>query len=234
MYLEGTPPEAMDEAIAEFSRIYYSNLRLRVFYNTACEAVSCAMMSPEPNTALNLFEPNFSQIPEPKILTILEESGIISREGEKIFAGKLVKKLIRLRLTGYPFTSENFSRQLKIVYAILTLILTKTLLKHEEFVPQIVVGIFRVISIHIFQNAHSKSIRREIPRSTWNKGFKRINPREEIHVEWDLLGISPNTHPQIFEDYNVEREEFISKPCMIYYYQYIRDRLRERTEERER
>ena len=232
LYLEGTPPEAMDKAIAEFDRIYFSNLRLRVFYNTACEAVYCAMMNP--NSPLTLFEPNFSTVPEPKVLAILEESGIVSREGESVIAGPLLKKLIRLRLTGYLFTSEDFSKQLGIVYAILTLTVTRTLLKHEEFIPQIVVGIFRVISAHVFRNVSSTSIPREIPRSTWDTGFKGINPREEAHVEWDLLGLTPNTNPRIFENYDSEKEQFVSKECMIYYYEYIRDRLREREIERSR
>jgi hypothetical protein len=232
LYLEGTPPEAMDKAIAEFDRIYFSNMRLRVFYNTACEAVHCAMMAP--NSPLELVEPNFSTIPEPKVLAVLEESGIISREGEIVIAGPLLKKLIRLRLTGYLFTSEDFSKQLGIVYAILTLTVTRTLLKHEEFIPQIVVGIFRVISAHVHRNSSSRLIPREIPRSTWDTGFKGINPREEIHVEWDLLGLTPNTNPRIFENYDPEREQFVSKQCMIYYYEYVRDRLRERELERSR
>ncbi|MCJ7634524.1 hypothetical protein MUP77_19295, partial [Candidatus Bathyarchaeota archaeon] len=213
LYLEGTPPEAMDKAIAEFDRIYFSNLRLRVFYNTACEAVYCVMMNP--NSPLTLFEPKFSKIPEPKVLAILEESGIISREGENIVAGPLLKKLIRLRLTGYLFTSEDFSKQLGIVYAILTLTVTRTLLKHEEFIPQIVVGIFRVISAHVFRNMSSTSVPKEIPRSTWDTGFKGINPREEVHVKWDLLGLTPNTNPRIFENYDPEKEHFVSKECMV-------------------
>lgn len=222
----------MDKAVAEFDRIYYGNLRLRVFYNTACEAVYCAVLNP--NAPLKLYEPNFSTIPEPKVLEILEESGIISRRAEDIFAGPILQKLIRLRLTGYIFTSEDFAKQLGIVYAILTLTVTRTLLKHEEFVPQIVIGIFRVIADHVFRNYDSVSIPREIPRSTWNTGFKGIAAREEIHVEWDLLGLTPNTNPRIFENYDPEKEQFVSKHCMVYYYEYIRERLRERERERSR
>lgn len=232
LYTEGTPPEAMDKAVAEFDRIYYGNLRLRVFYNTACEAVYSAVLNP--NAPLKLFEPNFSSIPEPKVLAILEESGIISREADNIFAGTLLQKLIRLRLTGYIFTSEDFAKQIGIVYAILTLTVTKTLLKHEEFIPQIVIGIFRVIADHVFRNFNSDTIPREIPRSTWDTGFKGIAAREEIHVEWDLLGLTPNTNPRIFENYDSEREQFVSKQCMVYYYEYIRERLREREQERSR
>lgn len=230
LYLEGTPPEAMDKAVSEFDRIYYSNLRLRVFYNTACEAVYNALMNPD--SPMILLEPNFSTIPMPKVLTVLEESGIISRREEEIFAGPLLKKLIRLRLTGYPFSSEEFSKQLGTVYAILTLTVTKTLLKYEEFIPQLVIGIFRVITTHVFRNLGSATIPKEIPRSTWEKGFRGISQREETHVEWDLLGLTPNTNSRIFENYDPEKEQFISKECMIYYYEYLRDRFRERAYER--
>lgn len=230
LYLEGTPPEAMDKAVSEFDRIYFSNLRLRVFYNTACEAVYNALINPE--SPMILLEPNFSTIPMPKVLTVLEESGIISRQEEEIFAGPLLKKLIRLRLTGYPFSSEEFSKQLGIVYAILTLTVTKTLLQYEEFIPQLVIGIFRVITTHVFRNISSASIPKEIPRSTWENGFRGISKREETHVEWDLLGLTPNTSPRIFENYDPEKEQFISKECMIYYYEYLRDRFRERAYER--
>ena len=34
----------MDNAVAEFDRIYFSNLRIRIFYNAACEAVHYAML----------------------------------------------------------------------------------------------------------------------------------------------------------------------------------------------
>jgi len=232
LYLEGTPPEGMDKAVAEFDRIYFSNLRLRVFYNTACEAVHCAIA--HPNSPIVLMEPKFSTTPEPKVLSILEESGIISRRGEKIFAGALLKKLIRLRLIGYTTSSPEFSKHLRIIYAVLTLKITRTLLKHEEFIPQIVMGIFRVISVHIFKNLKSTKMPKELPSSTWRRGFKGMNRREEVHVMWDLLGLTANTNPRIFEDYDSDREQFISKDCMIYYYEYIRDRVRERELERSR
>jgi hypothetical protein len=222
----------MDNAVAEFDRIYFSNLRLRVFYNTACEAVRWAIVNP--NSPITLVEPNFSTIPEPKVLSVLEESGIISRQAGKIYAGPLLKKLIRLRLTRYGISSPQFMKQLRIIYAILTLTIAKTLLKHEEFIPQIVMSILRVISAHVLHNLKSIEIPREIPRSTWKTGFKGMNQREEAHVEWDLLGLTPNTNPRIFEDYKPDREQYISKECMIYYYEYIRSRIRERELERSR
>jgi len=55
-----------------------------------------------------------------------------------------------------------------------------------------------------------------------------------MHVEWDLLGLTPNTNTRIFENYDPEKEQFVSKECMVYYYEYVRDRLRERELERER
>lgn len=232
LYLEETPPEKMDDAIAEFDRIYFSNLRLRVFYNTACEAVQYAIAYP--NLPLELVEPNFSIIPESKVLSVLEESGIISRKGEEIFAGPLLKKLVRMRLTGYIFASPEFLKQLRIIYAVLTLTIAKTLLKHEEFIPQIVMSILRVISAHVFHNLESAKIPREVPRSAWNTGFRGTNPRVETHTEWDLLGLTPNTNPRIFEDYKFDREQYISKKCMVYYYEYIRSRIRERELERSR
>jgi len=61
-----------------------------------------------------------------------------------------------------------------------------------------------------------------------------MNRREQAHVEWDLLGLTPNTNPRIFEDYLPDKEQYISKECMIYYYEYIRDRIRERELERTR
>lgn len=222
----------MDDAIAEFDRIYYSNLRLRVFYNTACEAVQLAIVNP--NQPFELVEPNFSAIPKPKVLSVLQESKIISLREEKIFAGQLLKKLIRLRLSGYIFNSPEFLKQLRVIYAILTLTITKTLLKYEEFIPQKVISILRVISAHIFHNLKSIEIPKEIPASAWNSGFRGLNPREEIHVQWDLLGLTPNTNPRIFEDYDSDREQYISKQCMVYYYEHIRKVIRERALERTR
>jgi len=222
----------MDDAIAEFDRIYYSNMSLRVFYNSACEAVHYALLSP--SSPFELVEPNFSSIPQPKVISILEESGIISKQGEELYAGEMLKKLIRLRLSGLALSSEELLKQLRIVYAVLTLRMTKTLLQHEEFIPQIVVGIFRVVSIHIMQHMDSENIPKEIPQSSWNNGFKGMNAREVGHIEWDLLGMTPNTSPRIFADYNPDREQFVSKDCMIYYYEYIRDRIRERERERQR
>lgn len=232
LYLEGTPPEDMDDVVVEFDRIYFSNLRIRVFYNTACEAVHYTII--HPNSPILLLEPNFSTIPEPKVLSVLEESGIISRREEKIYAGPLLKKLIRLRLTRYGISSPEFAKQLRIIYAILTLTITKTLLKHEEFIPQIVMGIFRVISAHVVRNLKSTKIPREVPRSTWETGLRGMNPREEVHLEWDLLGLTASTNPRIFEDYDPDREQFISKVCMVYYYEYVRSRIRERELERSR
>ena len=232
LYLEGTPPGDMDDAVAELDNIYYSNLRIRVFYNTACEAVHCAIVNPD--SPITLIEPNFSAIPQPKVLSVLEESGIISRREEEIFAGPLLKKLIRLRLTKYGLSSPEFSKQLKIIYAILTLTITKTLLRHEEFIPQIVLGVLRVISTHVTRNLKSTTIPRTIPRSTWETGLKGMNPREKLHIEWDLLGLSAKTDSRIFEDYDSDREQFISKECMVCYYEYIRSRIRERELERSR
>lgn len=232
LYLEGTPPEDMDNAVAEFDRIYFSNLRIRIFYNAACEAVHYAML--HPNSPILLLEPRFSTIPEPKVLSVLEESRIISRREGKIYAGPLLKKLIRLRLTKYGMDSFEFRKQLRIIYAILTLTITKTLLKYEEFIPQIVMGVFRVISTHVVRNMNSAKIPREIPRSTWETGLKGMNPREEVHLEWDLLGLTASTNSRIFQDYDPDREQFISKECMTYYYEYIRNRIRERELERHR
>lgn len=222
----------MDKAIAEFDRIYFSNLRLRVFYNTACEVVHCIVA--HPNLPIALFEPKFSSVPEQKVLAILEESGIISRQGEKNFAGPLLKKLVRLRLTGYAIGSPEFLKQIRIIYAVLTITISKTLLNHEEFIPQIVMGIFRVISAHVSRNLRSDKIPKEVPLSTWKTGFKGMNRRGEVHVMWDLLGLTANTNPRIFKDYNPDREQFISKECMTYYYEYIRDRIRQRELERSR
>ena len=232
LYLEGTPPGDIDDAVAELDNIYYSNLRIRVFYNAACEAVHCAMVNSD--SQIELLEPNFSAVPRPKVLSVLEESGIISCREEKIYAGPLLKKLIRLRLTKYGLSSPEFSKQLRIIYAILTLTITKTLLKHEEFIPQIVIGILRVISAHITRNLKSAMIPKKIPRSTWETGLKGMSPREKLHIEWDLLGLSASTDPRIFEDYDSDREQFISKECMVVYFEYIRTRIRERELERSR
>jgi len=232
LYLEGTPPENMDNAIAEFDRIYYSNPRLRVFYNTACEAVHHVIASP--NEPINLVEPNFSATPEPKVIAILEESGIISRRDGEIYAGPLLEKLIRIRLMGYAFIDQEFSKQLRVIYSVLTITITKTLLKHEEFNPRGIMGVFRLISAHILHNIKSIKIPREIPRSTWETGFKGVTSRVQNHMEWDLLGLSPNTSPRIFEDYDPKREKYKSKECMLYYYEYIRNRIRERELERTR
>lgn len=232
LYLEGTPPEDMDKAVAEFDRIYFSNLRLRVFYNTACEAVHCAIV--RPHSPIVLSEPDESSIPRPKVLSILEESGIISRQGEKILPGALLKKLIRLRLYRYAISSSEFSKQLRIIYAVLTLKMTKTLLEHREFTPQIVMSIFRMISAHIFVNLKTSKIPREVPSSTWNRGFKGMSRRQQDHVKWDLLGLTPNINPRIFEDYDPERDQYICKECMTYYYEYIRNIIREREVERTR
>lgn len=230
LYLEGTPPEDMDNAVAEFDRIYYSNLRLRVFYNTACEAVRFAVTYPD--SPIKLVEPHFSNVPEPKVLTVLEESGIIERLEGEIYAGTLLKKLVQLRLTGYMFSSPEFSKQLRLIYSVLTIMITKTLLKHEEFIPRVVMSILRIISAHVLRNMNSNNIPREVQRSTWNTGFKNVSPRVEAHTEWDLLGLSPNINPRIFEDYRSDRDQYISKECMLYYYEYIRDRIRERELER--
>jgi hypothetical protein len=233
LYLEGTPPEEIDNAIVEFDRIYFSNLRIRTFYNTACEAIRFVIVNP-PNSPLILMEPNFSNIPEPKVLAILEESKIITRKEDQAYAGPLLDRLIRLRLTKYGLSTTEFAKQLRIIYAVLTLVVTKTLLKYEEYVPQIVIGVFRVISAHIARNFDSMRIPKEIPRSTWDSGLRGMNPREEIHLEWDLLGLTANTNPRIFDDYDTEREQFISKPCMLNYYEYVRDIIRERQLERDR
>jgi hypothetical protein len=232
LYLQGTPPENMDNAIAEFDRIYYGNMRLRVFYNSACEVVHYVIDSPD--SSFELVEPNFSTIPTPKVISILEESGIVILKEEKLYAGELLQKLARLRLSGYSLSSEEFLKQLRIVYAILTLRITKTLLQHEEFIPQVVTGIFRAISAHIVMHMDSKTVPRQISQSSWRSGFKGINSREVYHMEWDLLGLTPNTSPRIFSDYNPNKEQFISKECMIYYYEYMRDRIRERDRERQR
>jgi hypothetical protein len=232
LYLEGIPPEYLDNAVVEFDRIYFSNLRIRAFYNTACEAIRFVIVNP--NSPLILMEPNFSNIPEPKILTILEESKIITKKEEQIYAGPLLEKLIRLRLTKYGISSPEFAKQLRIMYAVLTLVVTKTLLTHEEYVPQIVIGVFRVISAHIARNFDSAMIPKEIPRSTWETGLRGMNPREEVHLEWDLLGLTADTNPRIFDDYDTEREQFISKPCMLNYYEYVRNIIRERQLDRNR
>jgi len=232
LYLEGTPPESMDDAIIEFDRIYYSNVRLRVFYNSACEAVHYAIEFPD--APLTLVEPNFSAIPQPRVISILEESGIVSRKGEEIYAGELLKKLVRVRLSGYALSSEEFLKQLRITYAVLTLRMTKTLLQHEEFIPQLVLCIFRAISCHIARHMKSENIPKEIPQSSWYTGFKGLSKREVAHTEWDLLGLTPNTNPRIFADYDQDREQFVSKERMIYYYEYMRDRIRERERERQR
>ncbi|MGA3192170.1 MAG: hypothetical protein ABSD73_06610 [Candidatus Bathyarchaeia archaeon] len=232
LYLEGAPPEDLDNAVVEFDRIYFSNLRIRTFYNTACEAIRFVIVNP--NSPLILMEPNFSNIPEPKILAILEESKIITKKEENIYAGPLLEKLIRLRLTKYGISSPEFAKQLRIIYAVLTLVVTKTLLKHEEYIPQIVVGVFRVISAHVARNFDSAMIPKEITRSTWEAGLRGMNPREEVHLEWDLLGLTANTNPRIFDDYDAELEQFISKPCMLNYYEYVRNIIRERQLERDR
>ena len=232
LYLEETPPEKMDNAVAEFDRIYYSNLQLRVFYNTACEAVRHTIANP--NEPIVLVEPNFSKVPEPKVLSVLEESGVISRREGEIYAGPLLQKLVRLRLTGYILTDQEFSRQLRIIYSVLTITIASTLLKRGEFNPRVVMGILRMISSHVLRNLESSDIPREVLSSTWKAGFRDVNLRVQAHVEWDLLGLTPNTSPRIFENYVPEKEQYISKECMAYYYEYIRDRIREREQERTR
>ena len=175
-----------------------------------------------------------STIPEPKVMSILEDSGIIIRDNGKIYPGPLLQKLVLLRLTEYSLTNKEFSRQLGVIYSILTLTITKTLLKHEEFIPRIVMGILRTISVHILRNEKAPNIPKEIPSSTWKSGFRGLNLRSQAHVEWDLLGLTPNTNPRIFENYAPDREQYISKDCMLYYYEYIRERLRDREQERTR
>jgi len=232
LYLQGTPPEKMDDVIVEFDRIYYSNLRTRVFYNSACEAVNYIINSP--NISFELIEPNYSSVPTPYVITVLEESGIITLKNEQVFAGELLKKLVRVRLSGYSLSSEEFLKQLRIIYAILTLRITKTLLQHRDYVPQVVTGIFRAISGHIITHMNTLHIPREISEYEWKTGFRNISAREELHIEWDLLGMTPNTSPRIFSDYDTDKDQFISKDCMVYYYEYIRDRIRERDRERHR
>jgi len=222
----------MDDVIVEFDRIYYGNPRTRVFYNSACEAVNYVMGSP--NSSFELIEPNYSSVPTPYVITVLEESGIITKKNEQLFAGDLLKKLVRVRLSGYSLSSEEFLKQLRIIYAVLTLRITKTLLQHKDYVPQVVTGIFRAISGHIITHMNALHIPREISEYEWKTGFRNISTREELHIEWDLLGMTPNTSPRIFSDYDTNKDQFISKDCMVHYYEYIRDRIRERDRERQR
>lgn len=107
------------------------------------------------------------------------------------------------------------------------------LLRTELYSPNLVLGIYRSIPLHIVDYLESEEIRTRMSLHRFRDALRKVDNETQKSCVNYLLGITVDADsPRLFRDVDTEKNELILKPQTVRFCEYARERMRERERER--
>ncbi len=229
---EKNPPEWLTNAVQELAWIYQAYPRTAGYFNTAVEVLEAFTIFRVKEIALGeIKEINFTSLTTNRVLSFLEEALLIERDSDVILPGKLSKRLQEIRLEGYKMDTPEMEKKILEVHGILTVALTRSLIKTGVFLPRAALAIFDMLSDHILTSS-DKEIDPILSNFSIDWAITKLPVRQRLRLIRTMSGFIDGK-TKIISD-NTEEGEKPLKPVMIKYMEQMRERYRERARERER
>jgi hypothetical protein len=216
----------------EFDFMYNRDMQTRAFFNVAVELKDIALFNEKQYiTPEDLDELRFTTIPTRTILHVMEKAYLLEREGSKYRFGRLMQKLISIRMAGYRLNSPELQKVHRETLGMLCVAITKALIDDfRRYIPRGALLVFNMLSHHILSFSPEEEISNKMSKSSQRAGFKLVPSRQSKHLTYYMSGFHNGT-TRIIED--VDNEGVITcKPNVTVYLNRIRERLRERDRER--
>lgn len=141
------PPKWLANGLREIGWIYQQYPVTAGYFNTAEEVVETFVIDQVSAININdLEEVNYTTHPTERILTLLERALIIERGGNRLRPGRLTRRLQETRLGGYDMDTPEIKEKIKEMHGVLTLALTKSLLKEGGFLPRKIISVLDLLS----------------------------------------------------------------------------------------
>lgn len=229
-----SPPEWIIDGMIEIaSWAYHSNPRTVAYFNTANELVFIFAIERQNSISIDeLTEVNYTMLPNNKIIKLLEDALIIQKELSILYPGPISTKLMDKRWEGYDLNTPEIKRALKETKAIVSIALTKSLVKNGDIKPRRALSLLHLISDLILKTDYNEDIKKEIEDIDLEFSMYELSPHTKSKLKWDMFGFNDG-EVKIISDVDVEGKMPL-KPSTVIYAENMRERYRQRArEERE-
>ena len=231
--------EAPNEVVSQFLRevrgLYKSNIKTRAYFTAASEVVRYFVETGENELPVrNIRSVAQSSIPTPKILTVLSEARIITREDDVVKPGALTKSILRVQWEQFERDSDRWERRMQEVFGLLVVTLTITLVKIDGDTPRSALAIFHLMSKHVIsaKSQNNDRVDEKIPGFRIQGGFSNVTSGAQENIERDLLAFGTDGRPKVVKDID-EEGSWVPKTITIEYMNRVLERWRDRGRDRE-
>lgn len=234
-YIEqSTIPEWIRDVMPEFDFMYNRDMGTRAFFNLAVELKDVALFEGKEYINIkDLTELRFTAVPTNTILHVMEKAYLIEKKQSRYKIGKLIHKLVSIRMAGYSLNSSELLKVHREILGVLCIAITKALIgEFKTYVPRGALAIFNMLSHHILEHLPNEEISNKINNQSQYVGYRIVPSRQRKHLTYYMAGFHDGS-TRILDDLNDE-SEIICKPCITVYLNRMRERLRERDRERMR
>lgn len=230
LYNEINPEWLIDGMIEIASWAYNGNPRTAAYFNTANEIVFIFAVEKEDSIPIDeLTEINFTTLPNNKVIELLEDALILKKEGSTLYPGPISTKLMEIRWDGYEMNSPQIKKALQETHAIISISLTKSLIKNHEIKPKRALTLLHLISDIILKNDVSSKIVPKIQDMDLEFAMSGLSTHTKSKLKWDLVGFNDG-EIKIISDIDYDGNMPL-KPVTLNYAENIRERFRARVRE---
>lgn len=231
-YIHENPhPIWLLNGIRELSWIFLSYPRTMAYFNTAMEVTEMFIIDREGKISVDeIMEVNYTNLPRNKVLSLLEEAYIIERTGNDVLPGMLVRKLQQVRWEGYQMDTPQIENKLLELHGILTVALTKSLIRSREYLPRRALAILSLLSYNIISSG--EGIETVIDDYMVDLAFAGLTTRQQNRIMRIMAGFFDGKTKIISDITDDGKKEL--KPQVVEYLTQIRERYRERGRDRQR
>jgi hypothetical protein len=224
---EDSPPDWLLGGIRELAWIFLGNPFTAAFVNAAVEVADRFVIErADKLTMEDIKEINYTMVPAPRVILILEEAFILERKGSFLVPGRLILRLRKVRDLNYTLASEEQKRATLEYQGILAITLLRSMLRDGSgaFVPQNALAIMTLLAAHALNS--DDQIKPEVQKLTWDLAFRSLSSRQEKRTKRIMAGLLDGV-AKIIEDLDVDGKPEL-KAAMIEYLIHERERFRQR------
>jgi hypothetical protein len=235
-----TPPKWLTDALQEMGWIYMQYPATAGYFNTANEVVETFVIDEVASISVeDLEEVNFTTHPTERILSMLEKAWIVEKHGFHLSPGRLTRRILNIRLSGYEMGSPEIKEKIKEIHGILTLALTRAIFEESKegrlffqrgFLPRKIIAVLDLLSEHMLTSGDEIGL--EIPDSQVESAFVNLPSRQRNKTQRAMSGFLDG-ETKVLADVD-ENGNITLKESMIPYLTEMRERWRSRERELER
>jgi hypothetical protein len=235
LYLAGDPPDWLRKAMTHIGWIFESYPLTAAYLNLATEIMFDFVIGGEASIDdAELTELNYMRVSPNAVKKVLEESYLIETGDSKVYPGRLVDEISKLRLTEYNLKNDEFREKVQEVRGVLSVALTLALVRFGRFKPQRPLSLFRILAQNMLNSGlnDSADISRTLSEQSFEDACVAISARQKRRLKWHISGFSTG-HPYVIENID-ENMNIVFDVDIVTYMDRMRERYRERKRARVR